>query len=215
MSNLTRSPARTLSTIGVAALLGAFACLPGFACLAAPSGGEGRIHADEIAGSVTSPRGPEAGVWVIAETDDFKTRFAKIVVTDEAGRYLLPELPPAKYRVWVRGYGLVDSPKVSGVRGRRTGSHPRKRRSGCRHGGEDLSRRVLVRDDEDSRRGGNRETAGRPQRLSHVDEEHGLHRLPSARESCDAYASRVARPFRNLASRPGCGASSPARRAAR
>jgi hypothetical protein len=120
MSELTRSKsALALSALGVAALLGAFVCLPGFACLAAPAGGKDRIRADEIAGSVTSPHGPEAGVWVIAETDDFKTRFAKIVVTDEAGRYLLPELPAARYRVWVRGYGLVDSPKVSGVRGRR------------------------------------------------------------------------------------------------
>jgi hypothetical protein len=37
---------------------------------------------------------------------------AKIVVTDDQGRYVLPELPKAKYSVWVRGYGLVDSPKV-------------------------------------------------------------------------------------------------------
>src|SRR6202044_3017285 len=120
MLKLTRSKsARVLSAIGVALLLAAFACPPGFACLAAARGGEDRIRADEIAGNVTSPRGPEAGVWVIAESDDFKTRFAKIVVTDQAGRYLLPELPAGRYRVWVRGYGLVDSPKVSGVRGRR------------------------------------------------------------------------------------------------
>ncbi|MGA2341775.1 MAG: carboxypeptidase regulatory-like domain-containing protein, partial [Steroidobacteraceae bacterium] len=90
-----------------------------FAWLSAPACGAARIRADEIAGTVTSPRGPEAGVWVIAETNDFKTRFAKIVVTDEAGRYLLPELPAAKYRVWVRGYGLTDSPKVPAARGRR------------------------------------------------------------------------------------------------
>ena len=73
------------------------------------TGAEPRIAATEIAGTVTSAHGPEAGVWVIAETHDFQTRFAKIVVTDEAGRYLIPELPAAKYRVWVRGYGLVDS----------------------------------------------------------------------------------------------------------
>ena len=48
----------------------------------------GAARSSEIAGTVTSARGPEAGVWVIAETHDFKTRFAKIVVTDEAGRYL-------------------------------------------------------------------------------------------------------------------------------
>jgi hypothetical protein len=65
-----------------------------------------------IGGEVTSARGPEAGVWVIAETGDFATRFAKIVVTDDAGRYLVPDLPKAKYTLWVRGYGLADSAKV-------------------------------------------------------------------------------------------------------
>src|SRR5215207_1387505 len=65
----------------------------------------------DIGGTVTGANGPEAGVWVIAETFDLPTRFAKIVVTDDAGRYLIPELPQAKYKIWVRGYGLVDSPK--------------------------------------------------------------------------------------------------------
>lgn len=75
--------------------------------------------AAEIAGVVTGPNGPEAGVWVIAETTDLPTKFAKIVVTDDQGRYLLPELPGATYRVWVRGYGLVDSPRVEGRPGQR------------------------------------------------------------------------------------------------
>jgi hypothetical protein len=65
----------------------------------------------DIGGIVTGPSGPEAGVWVIAETHDLPTRFAKIVVTDEQGHYLIPDLPSANYSVWVRGYGLVDSPK--------------------------------------------------------------------------------------------------------
>lgn len=65
----------------------------------------------DIGGVVSSQFGPEAGVWVIAETKDLETRFAKIVVTDDLGRYLIPDLPSAHYRVWVRGYGLVDSPK--------------------------------------------------------------------------------------------------------
>ena len=64
---------------------------------------------DDISGVVTGPNGPEAGVWVIAETYDLPTRYAKIVVTDDKGRYLIPDLPAAKYSVWVRGYGLVDS----------------------------------------------------------------------------------------------------------
>src|SRR3984893_9188872 len=74
--------------------------------------------ADYISGVVTSSNGPEAGVWVIAETTDLPTRFAKIVVTDDGGRYVLPDLPKANYDVWVRGYGLVDSPKVQAAPGR-------------------------------------------------------------------------------------------------
>lgn len=67
-----------------------------------------------ISGQVVGERGPEAGVWVIAETTELKTPFVKIVVTDDEGRYVLPELPEATYNVWVRGYGLVDSAKVEG-----------------------------------------------------------------------------------------------------
>src|SRR5690554_3384650 len=70
------------------------------------------IDADDIGGVVLGPGGPEAGVWVIAETNAFQTRYAKIVVTDDQGRYVVPDLPPAEYEVWVRGYGLVDSRKV-------------------------------------------------------------------------------------------------------
>ena len=75
------------------------------------------MDSDDIAGYVRSANGPEAGVWVIAETDDLGTRFARIVVTDEAGRYLIPDLPDATYRVWVRGYGLSDSEKVMATPG--------------------------------------------------------------------------------------------------
>ncbi len=67
---------------------------------------------DDIGGVVTGPRGPEAGVWVIAETTDLPTRFIKSVVTDDEGRYVIPDLPTANYEVWVRGYGLVDSPRL-------------------------------------------------------------------------------------------------------
>src|SRR3954467_13281723 len=72
----------------------------------------------DLGGVVSGPNGPEAGVWVIAETTDLPTRFAKIVVTDDQGRYVLPELPKANYSVWVRGYGLVDSPKVASAPGK-------------------------------------------------------------------------------------------------
>ncbi len=78
---------------------------------AQPAPGGTAIDGDDVAGVVTGARGPEAGVWVIAETSDLPTKFARIVVTDGRGRYLLPDLPRASYDVWVRGYGLVDSPK--------------------------------------------------------------------------------------------------------
>jgi len=76
------------------------------------------IDADDIGGVVTGPRGPEAGVWVIAESTNLPTALRKIVVTDDQGRYLLPDLPKADYNVWVRGYGLVDSPKKPSAPGK-------------------------------------------------------------------------------------------------
>jgi hypothetical protein len=76
------------------------------------------VDNDDIGGVVTGPRGPEAGVWVIAETRDLPTRLIKSVVTDDRGRYLVPDLPKTNYDVWVRGYGLVDSPKVQAMPGK-------------------------------------------------------------------------------------------------
>src|SRR5512132_3293321 len=92
-----------------ALLLGATAARQGSAAVA--------IDADDIVGVVTGAKGPEAGVWVIAETIDLPTRYTKIVVTDDQGRYAIPDLPKAKYSVWVRGYGLVDGEKVQAVPG--------------------------------------------------------------------------------------------------
>ena len=76
------------------------------------------IDPDDIAGVVTGAKGPEAGVWVIAETTNLPTRFIRSVVTDDQGRYLIPDLPKATYSVWVRGYGLVDSPKTQSETGK-------------------------------------------------------------------------------------------------
>jgi hypothetical protein len=76
------------------------------------------VDADDIGGVVRSTKGPEAGVWVIAETKDLPTPYAKIVVTDDQGRYLLPDLPKANYSVFVRGYGLVDSARVTATVGK-------------------------------------------------------------------------------------------------
>ncbi|MSP89299.1 MAG: carboxypeptidase regulatory-like domain-containing protein [Alphaproteobacteria bacterium] len=98
------------------------ALFPAF-CLAnathAQQGGETiAIGAADIAGVVTGPAGSEAGVWVIAETHDLPTRFIRVVVTDERGRHLMPDLPRASYDLWVRGYGLVDGPKQKSEPGR-------------------------------------------------------------------------------------------------
>src|SRR6202790_3789041 len=76
------------------------------------------IGGNDIGGVVSSSKGPEAGVWVIAETTDLPTRYIKEVVTDDRGRYLIPDLPKAKYTIWARGYGLVDSPKVQAEPGK-------------------------------------------------------------------------------------------------
>src|SRR5262245_12552849 len=75
------------------------------------------IDKDDIGGVVTGPNGPEAGVWVIAETRDLPTRYAKMVVTDDQGRYVVPDLPNGKYKVWVRGYGIKDSPHLDATPG--------------------------------------------------------------------------------------------------
>ena len=77
------------------------------------------IDNDDIGGVVTSPKGPEAGVWVIAETRDLPVRYIKSVVTDDRGRFVIPDLPAANYQVWARGYGLVDSPRGSAKPGQR------------------------------------------------------------------------------------------------
>src|ERR1700690_2055637 len=82
-----------------------------------PQGNRMAPDADDIAGVVTSSNGPEAGVWVIAETNELPTQFRKIVVTDEQGRFLIPQLPKKNYKVWVRGYGLVDSQSLQAMPG--------------------------------------------------------------------------------------------------
>src|SRR5262245_6225677 len=76
------------------------------------SGAAIAIDADDISGVVRSAKGPEAGVWVIAETKSLPTGFRKIVVTDDSGRYVVPDLPQGSYTLFVRGYGLVDSKPV-------------------------------------------------------------------------------------------------------
>jgi hypothetical protein len=102
---------------GVAAISIAALCLAPPSLNAQPAGAVA-IDNDDIGGVVTGPGGPEAGVWVIAETRDLPVRYIKSVVTDDQGRYVIPDLPKANYDVWVRGYGLVDSPKIKSEPGK-------------------------------------------------------------------------------------------------
>src|ERR1700690_2314248 len=76
------------------------------------------VAADSIGGKVTGANGPEVGVWVIAETTDLPTKFAKMVVTNDQGQFVIPQLPAAKYKIWARGYGLIDSDKQDVVPGK-------------------------------------------------------------------------------------------------
>jgi hypothetical protein len=105
-------------TLAIAGVIGIFWITSMAGTGAQQPGNAVRIDNDDIGGVVTGPRGPEAGVWVIAETTDLPTRFSRTVVTDDQGRYLVPDLPKANYSIWVRGYGLVDSSKVQSAPGR-------------------------------------------------------------------------------------------------
>jgi hypothetical protein len=110
--------AKFIHAVAAVALAAALANLPPDVCAQTTPAAAVQVGASDLGGVVRGAGGPEAGVWVIAETDDLPTRFAKIVVTDDSGRYLIPDLPKANYRVWVRGYGLVDSPKVAATPGK-------------------------------------------------------------------------------------------------
>lgn len=110
---------RRIPYLGLAALAVAGFVAASLAGLrAGQAGGAVAVDNDDIGGVVTGPQGPEAGVWVIAETRNLPTRLIKSVVTDDRGRYLVPDLPKTNYDVWVRGYGLVDSPKVQAAPGK-------------------------------------------------------------------------------------------------
>jgi len=111
--------------MGVHIPCGIAAALAALMTIAVPSAGAQQAAApavaidnDDIGGVVKGPGGPEAGVCVIAETRELPVRYIKIVVTDDQGRYVIPDLPKANCDVWVRGYGLVDSPKVKSEPGK-------------------------------------------------------------------------------------------------
>ena len=109
---LKRVLCSSVAAIGIAALAGSF-FVTTTPAPAQQTAATVAIDNDDIGGVVKNPNGqPEAGVWVIAETTDLPTRYVKIVVTDDQGRYVIPDLPTANYQVWVRGYELVDTPRV-------------------------------------------------------------------------------------------------------
>jgi len=114
VSYLNRFPKLSQRSVRTTVLLAASMALAFASTACAPEA----TPTDEIIGGVVEGRdGPEAGVWVIAETDALGTGFTKIVVTDDDGRFVLPELPEASYTVWVRGYGLADSEPVAATPG--------------------------------------------------------------------------------------------------
>ena len=106
----TRVLAPAVGLAAVAVLCSSFLFIPSYAQQPAA---DVAIDPDDIGGVVTGPNGPEAGVWVIAETPDLPVRYIKSVVTDDRGRFVVPDLPAANYQVWARGYGLVDSTKTT------------------------------------------------------------------------------------------------------
>ena len=169
------------------------------------------VDGDDIGGVVTGPNGPEAGVWVIAETTDLPTRYIKSVVTDDQGRYLIPDLPRRNYEVWVRGYGLVDSAKVQQRAGQDRQPHGD---AGADAQGRrrDLSGDLLVLDAEGA---GEARVPGRqrqePGRMAERRQDQRLLRLSRARQQGDAHhPGDVLR--HEVRRRPGRGASCPGRR---
>ena len=143
---------------------------------------------------MTSANGPEAGVWVIAETNAFQTRFAKIVVTDDRGRYVVPDLPAADYQLWVRGYGLADSDKGGRLARQDREPHGEGRAvAGGRRAG--VSRDLLVFDAEGAERRRGQEPAGRRESVPRVGQEPVVHRLPPDRPARDAHGAARVRPW--------------------
>ena len=178
------------------------------------------IDGDDIGGVVTGPNGPEAGVWVIAETTrpaDALRPHASSPTTE--GRFVVPDLPKATYSVWVRGYGLVDSEKVKAEPGRvltlTAAPAPSRGRGGALLPGD-----LLVFDAEDPagqrvRRQERHPGQGHPAGLAQRHEEQRLHRLPSARPALDPHDPEEPRASSNPPPRRGCAACSPASPASR
>src|SRR5215470_17237787 len=86
MKTSTRS--RVRNALVRSALIG-IVLVAGFAGQSIPALQTQQAANGYIQGTVRSSAGPEAGVWVIAETKDLPTNLIKIVVTDNNGRYVM------------------------------------------------------------------------------------------------------------------------------
>ena len=165
------------------------------------------IDNDDIGGVVTGPKGPEAGVWVIAETTDLPTNFIKMVVTDDQGRYVIPDLPTANYQVWVRGYGLVDSPKLRAKPGQ-TLNHtavPAPNDAAAAHYYPAIYWYSMLTNSagERVRRQRRYSEECHAHHVDRPDEERRLRRLPSARSRGDAHDPGAVRQVRHPRRRLG------------
>ena len=197
------------SLLGSAVAIGIAAHLLGSA-----SAQQVAVDADDIGGVVTGPNGPEAGVWVIAETTDLPTSLTKIVVTDDRGRYLMPDLPKANYDVWVRGYGLVDSPKAEERAGQDRQSHgggAPTPTAAAEYYPAIYWYSMLKMPDKSEFPARATATAARIQRVAGRRQDQRLLRLPRARQQGDAHDPDGVRRHSNP-TEPGSGASSPVRR---
>ena len=164
---------------------------------AAPAA-EGKVGASDIGGVVSSSKGPEAGVWVIAETTDLPTRYIKEVVTDD--QRALSDSRSAEGEIHgvgtrLRPGGFAESGDRAGKTGRsETGG--RARCAGCR---AILSRQLLVRADGGacgeriSRDGRERERdfarRARAGGMDSSDQDRQLRVVPSARKQVHAHDS--------------------------
>ena len=191
-----------------------------FAAPLDPAGGETvAIDKDDIGGVVSGPKGPEAGVWVIAETRDLGVRYIKSVVTDDQrplrrSRFAVREVPGLGARLWSGGQ------RQGGRHAGPAAQHHRRARAERGRGREVLPRDLLVLDAEDPRRRGVRRqgprhcrAADRAAPMDLGDEEHRLHRLPSAGPAVHPHDPAVARHRSPPAPTPGSGACSRASRA--
>ena len=159
---------------------------------------ERQVGATDIGGVVTSAKGREAGVWVIAETTELPTKFARIVVTDDQGRYLIPDLPNAELQVWVRGYGLVDSPKMRAKPGKQLNLTAviAPNEAAAAHYYPAIYWYAMMKIPPASDFGGKSEI---PEKITQndwlqADEQCRLHRLSSARPGIDAHDPGAVRP---------------------